>query len=346
MVYTDDADRRPDHRVRRRRRRRSGALLSLTDDEVEELARHALTIEEHYGRPMDIEWGKDGVDGELYILQARPETVQSRGGGRRCSGSGSTEPRPTVLVEGRAIGQKIGAGAGAGADLGRPDARVQRGRGAGRRHDRPRLGADHEAGLARSSPTAAAAPATPRSSPASSASPPWSAPARRPRTLADGREVTVSCAEGDTGFVYDGLLDFTVEETELDEMPDIPVKIMMNVGTPGPGVRVRPAAATRASGWPGSSSSSTGRSASTPRRCSTSTTPRTTPAAAPQIDEPIAAYPGPREFFVQRVAEGVVDARGGVRAAPGDRADVGLQVQRVRQPASAASCTSRTRRTR
>ena len=78
----------------------------------------------------------------------------------------------------------------------------------------------------------AVAPATRRSSPASSASPPWSAPAPRPETLADGRDVTVSCAEGDTGFVYDGLLDFRVERTELSEMPDIPVKIMMNVGTP------------------------------------------------------------------------------------------------------------------
>ena len=80
MVYTDDADRRADDGVRRRRPGASGALLSLTDDEVEELARQALVIEEHYGRPMDIEWGKDGVDGELYILQARPETVQSRAG--------------------------------------------------------------------------------------------------------------------------------------------------------------------------------------------------------------------------------------------------------------------------
>ena len=90
-------------------RSRSGLRLSLTDAEVTELARHALTIEEHYGRPMDIEWGKDGVDGQLYILQARPETVKSR----QTAGSQQRfrlNERGPVLVEGRAIGQKIGAG--------------------------------------------------------------------------------------------------------------------------------------------------------------------------------------------------------------------------------------------
>ena len=81
MIYTTDATVGQDHRVRRRRRGRARACSSLTDAEVEELARHALTIEEHYGRPMDIEWGKDGRDGQLYILQARPETVKSRQSG-------------------------------------------------------------------------------------------------------------------------------------------------------------------------------------------------------------------------------------------------------------------------
>jgi pyruvate,water dikinase len=84
-------------------------LLSLTDAEVEELARHALTIESHYGRPMDIEWGKDGIDGQLYILQARPETVQSRRSGAAMQRY-RLQRRGQVLVEGRAIGQKIGAG--------------------------------------------------------------------------------------------------------------------------------------------------------------------------------------------------------------------------------------------
>ena len=120
-------------------------LLSLTDDEVEELARHALTIEQHYGRPMDIEWGKDGLDGKLYILQARPETVMSRGASVRKRFR--LDERGEVIVEGRAIGQKIGAGAVRVMSSldGMHD--FERGRGAGRRHDRPRLGADHEARL-------------------------------------------------------------------------------------------------------------------------------------------------------------------------------------------------------
>ena len=147
MVYTDDAevgrttefvDVAPEDR----------RLLSLTDDEVEELARHALVIEEHYGRPMDIEWGKDGVDGQIYVLQARPETVQSRATGalERYKMPKESVAGAEVLVEGRAIGQKIGAGAVRVLDERRPDGRLPGGRGARRRHDRPRLGADHEAG--------------------------------------------------------------------------------------------------------------------------------------------------------------------------------------------------------
>ena len=219
---------------------------------------------------MDIEWGKDGGDGQLYILQARPETVQSRQAGGtvqryRWTSAGA------LLIEGRAIGQKIGAGAVRVLTSVEADARVRARRGAGRRHDRPGLGADHEAGLARSSPTGAAAPATRRSSPASWASRRWSAPARPPGSWPTGRPVTVSCAEGDTGFVYDGLLDFTVTETELDAMPDIAGqdhderRHARTRRSRSPGCR------TPASGWPGWSSSSTGRSASTPRRCSTST---------------------------------------------------------------------------
>ena len=120
-------------------------LLSLSDAEVEELARQAVAIEEHYGRPMDIEWAKDGVDGRLYILQARPETVQSR----QAVGSVQRfrmDQRGPVLVEGRAIGQRIGAGPVR--VLQSVDAMHEfvPGRGAGRGHDRPGLGADHETG--------------------------------------------------------------------------------------------------------------------------------------------------------------------------------------------------------
>ena len=120
--------------------------FSLSDDDVEQLARHAVAIENHYGRPMDIEWGKDGIDGGLYILQARPETVQSR----RASGSLSRfrlNGTGRVLVEGRAIGQRIGAGSVRILTVDRPDGRVQDRRRPRRGHDRPGLGTDHEARL-------------------------------------------------------------------------------------------------------------------------------------------------------------------------------------------------------
>ena len=120
---------------------------SLTDDDVQELARYALTIEQHYGRAMDIEWGKDGIDGRLYILQARPETVKSQAGGRveqrwRIKGD---RAKNTVLAEGRAIGQKVGTGpVRLVAQPGRDGPRAT-GRRAGHRHDRPQLGAGDEA---------------------------------------------------------------------------------------------------------------------------------------------------------------------------------------------------------
>ncbi len=207
-----------------------GSLLSLTDVEVEELARQALIIEEHYGRPMDIEWGKDGVDGQLYILQARPETVQSRvaaGSVQRYRMAG----RGPLLIEGRAIGSKIGAGRVRVltsvdqmhqfvpgevlvADMTDPDWEPIMKRAAAIVTNRGGRTC-HAAIIARE----LGIPAVVGTGAAS-------------RELADGRPVTVSCAEGDTGFVYDGIVDFTVESTELETMPDLPVKIMMNVGTP------------------------------------------------------------------------------------------------------------------
>ena len=204
--------------------------LSLTDDEVEELARHALKIEEHYGRPMDIEWGKDGVDGNLYVLQARPETVKSRQNGstlqRYVMGA-----RGEVIIEGRAIGQKIGAGKVAVlssmdqmhdfakgdvlvADMTDPDWEPIMKRASAIVTNRGGRTC-HAAIIARE----LGIPAVVGTGNATTA-------------LAEGRSVTVSCAEGDTGFVYEGELDFEVKETALDEMPEIPVKIMMNVGTP------------------------------------------------------------------------------------------------------------------
>jgi pyruvate, water dikinase len=205
-------------------------LLSLTDAEVTELARHALVIEDHYARPMDIEWGKDGVDGQLYILQARPETVQSRTPAGSVQRYRITHSGP-LLVEGRAIGQKIGAGPVRVlesadsmhefvpgevlvADMTDPDWEPIMKRASAIVTNRGGRTC-HAAIIARE----LGIPAVVGTGSATG-------------ELSDGRPVTVSCAEGDTGFVYDGILDFTVESTELDTMPDIPVKIMMNVGTP------------------------------------------------------------------------------------------------------------------
>jgi pyruvate,water dikinase len=203
-------------------------LLRLTDADVEELARQAVAIEEHHGRPMDIEWGKDGVDGGLYILQARPETVQSRtfGSVQRLR----MDQKGLVLVEGRTIGQRIGAGPVRVlqsvdamhefvpgevlvADMTDPDWEPIMKRAAAIITNRGGRTC-HAAIIARE----LGIPAVVGTGNAT-------------RDLTDGRPVTVSCAEGDTGFVYDGILSFTVESAELAEMPDIRVKIMMNVGT-------------------------------------------------------------------------------------------------------------------
>ena len=305
MVYTDDAsvgrttefvDVDPEQRRR----------LSLTDAEVEELARHALVIEEHYGRPMDIEWGKDGVDGDLYVLQARPETVQSRGGAvERFKMPQEATAGAEVLVEGRAIGQKVGAGAarvltsvdqmhefGEGevlvADMTDPDWEPIMKRAAAIVTNRGGRTC-HAAIIARE----LGIPAVVGTGSAT-------------RALTDGREVTVSCAEGDTGLVYDGVLGFTVERTELSEMPDIPVKIMMNVGTPdqafafaklphrGIGLARLEFIINRQIGIHPKALLDLERDPSA-----------LDDGLRGEIEELIAAYPGPREFFVQRVAEGV-----------------------------------------
>ena len=205
--------------------------LSLTDAEVTELARYAVVIEQHYERPMDIEWAKDGADGLLYIVQARPETVQSRradGSVLRYSVDAAETP---VLVEGRAIGQKIGAGpvrvlASLAemaqfrpgevlvADMTDPDWEPIMKRASAIVTNRGGRTC-HAAIIARE----LGIPAVVGTGSAT-------------QTLESGRPVTVSCAEGDTGFVYDGELPFSVEETASGSLPELPVKIMLNVGTP------------------------------------------------------------------------------------------------------------------
>ena len=275
-------------------------LLSLTDAEVETLARHAVTIEAHYGRPMDIEWGKDGTDGELYILQARPETVQSRvapGAQQRFI----LNERGDLIIEGRAIGQKIGSGKvrvlrsaedmhqfNAGevlvADMTDPDWEpIMKRAGAIVTNRGGRT--CHAAIIARE----LGIPAVVGTGQAT-------------RTLTDGRPVTVSCAEGDTGFVYAGELDFAVEETRLDVMPDVPVKIMMNVGTPdqafafsrlphsGIGLARLEFIINRQIGIHPKALLDFDQLEGDVRE---------------QVAAAVAAYPSPRDYFVTRIAEGV-----------------------------------------
>ncbi|HHR5903193.1 TPA: phosphoenolpyruvate synthase [Providencia alcalifaciens] len=202
--------------------------FSLTDLEVEELARQALQIEKHYGRPMDIEWAKDGHNGRLYIVQARPETVRSN---QQVMERYQLKDQGQVLVEGRAIGHRIGAGTVKVihnlsemdriqpgdvlvTDMTDPDwepimkkaAAIVTNRG-GR--------TCHAAIIARE----LGIPAVVGCGDATD-------------TLKENQEVTVSCAEGDTGFVYDGKLQFEVQSSQVKDMPSLNVKIMMNVGNP------------------------------------------------------------------------------------------------------------------
>jgi pyruvate, water dikinase len=203
--------------------------FSLLDHEIESLAKQALVIEQHYGCPMDIEWGKDGSSGEFYILQARPETVQSRSG--RSIQRFTLKSRSRVLVEGRSIGQRIGAGRArvirdahemervkAGevlvADMTDPDWEPVMKRAAAIVTNRGGRTC-HAAIIARE----LGIPAVVGCREATSA-------------IRDGQDVTVSCAEGDTGYVFDGVLGIEQQQIQLDAMPPAPVKIMMNVANP------------------------------------------------------------------------------------------------------------------
>lgn len=276
------------------------ARFSITDADVEELARHAVKIEEHYGRPMDIEWVKDGSDGLIYVVQARPETVKSRESGSVLERF-RMKDHGKALIEGRAIGQKIGAGAvrslksiddmaqfQAGevlvADMTDPDwepimkkaSAIVTNRG-GR--------TCHAAIIARE----LGIPAVVGTGSATS-------------SLQDGAEVTVSCAEGDTGFIYEGIAEFEKTSTSLDEMPELPVKVMMNVGTPdqafefsrlpnkGIGLARLEFIINRQIGI---------------HPKALLELDQQEPEIKAAIEEQIAAYDSPRDFFVKRVAEGV-----------------------------------------
>jgi len=201
----------------------------LDDADLTALARQALIIEDHYGQPMDIEWAKDGATGEIYILQARPETVQSRAG--RVIQRFSLKSRSRVLAKGRSIGQRIGAGPARVIRDVREMARVQ----AGDVLVADMTDPDWEPVMKRAS--AIVTNRGGRTCHAAIIARELGIPAvvgcgDATETIREGQEVTVSCAEGDTGYVYEGLLEFERQQIELDALPKIPVKIMMNVGNP------------------------------------------------------------------------------------------------------------------
>ena len=204
--------------------------FSISDDEVVELAKQAVIIEQHYGRPMDIEWAKDGDDGKLYIVQARPETVNSQ------QSSNTVEryllkERAEVLCEGRSIGQRIGQGpVRLINDISQMD-QVQPGDVLVTDMTDP----DWEPVMKR-----AAAIVTNRGGRTCHAAiiarelgiPAVVGCVDATQKLQDGAAVTVSCAEGDSGFIYNGALDFAISKSDVGNMPELPFKIMMNVGNP------------------------------------------------------------------------------------------------------------------
>jgi len=204
---------------------------SLTDDEVAELARYAVIIEKHYARPMDIEWGRDGIDGKIYILQARPETVKSQQGANDVQQRYRLKATGQVLVTGRAIGQKIGAGpVRVVADISEMD-KVQPGDVLVTDMTDP----NWEPVMKRAS--AIVTNRGGRTCHAAIIARELGIPAvvgcgEATDVLKEGQSVTVSCAEGDEGRIYDGLIETEVEEVRRGEMPPIDVKIMMNVGNP------------------------------------------------------------------------------------------------------------------
>ena len=205
------------------------ARFCLSDKDVELLARYSLIIEDHYGRPMDIEWAKDGKDGQLYLLQARPETVQSRNG--TTIQRFTLKNRSKVLAEGRSIGQKIGAGNAKVIEQIEDMTRVEQG---------DVLVADMTDPNWEPVMKRASAIVTNRGGRTCHAAiiarelgiPAVVGCGTATDEISDGVPVTVSCAEGDEGYVYKGVLEFAQQRIELDKLPEIPVKIMMNIANP------------------------------------------------------------------------------------------------------------------
>ncbi|WP_144750021.1 phosphoenolpyruvate synthase [Curtobacterium pusillum] len=276
--------------------------FSLRDDEVTELARIAVVIEEHYGRPMDVEWGKDGLDGRLYVLQARPETVASRASAsvierHRLVVQPSTPPR----LEGRAIGQRIGSGTVRVlasvdemhdfrrgdvlvADMTDPDWEPIMQRASAIVTNRGGRTC-HAAIIARE----LGIPAVVGTGTATS-------------TLHDGDLVTVSCAEGETGVVHDGVLDVETERIEVHDLPELDVDLMLNVGNPAQAFSF--AALPNAGVGLARMEFVVGRQIGVHPNALLRLADQPTDVRE-QIEDRIAAYGSPRDFFVKRLAEGV-----------------------------------------
>ena len=205
--------------------------FAITDEDVIELARFARIIEKHYGRPMDIEWGKDGNDGKIYILQARPETVKSQQSKSDVQLRYSLKTKGRLLCQGRAIGQKVGLGPVRIVESAAEMDRVQ----AGDVLVTDMTDPNWEPVMKKAS--AIVTNRGGRTCHAAIIARELGIPAvvgcgDATERLAEGDEVTVSCAEGDTGNIYEGLQEVAVEEVQRGALPEIPVKIMMNVGNP------------------------------------------------------------------------------------------------------------------
>ncbi|MFO7285279.1 MAG: phosphoenolpyruvate synthase [Gammaproteobacteria bacterium] len=295
LVYGDGAVRVREVEVGAAERRR----FSLTDDEVLELARQALVIERHYGRPMDIEWGKDGIDGRLEILQARPETVQSRASPRVVRFE--LKQRGPVLVTGRSVGQRIAAGRarviGDLASMHTLD-------------DGDVLVTDMTDPAWEPVMKRAAAIVTNRGGRTCHAAiiarelgvPAVVGCGDATERVPDGAAVTVSCAEGDVGHVYDGALEFEQRRLGISELPSLPVKLMLNVGNPdaafslaaipneGVGLARIEFIINRAIGV---------------HPLAIVNYERQDEATRALIDERAAGYDGPVRFFVDKLAEGI-----------------------------------------
>ena len=275
--------------------------FALNDSEIIELAKYARIIEKHYGRPMDIEWGKDGIDGKLYILQARPETVKSRQKSQDVQEKFVLLGKGEVLVTGRAIGQKIGSGKVKIVDGPEQMHLVQEGDILVTDMTDPNWEPDmkkasaivtnrggrtcHAAIIARELGIAAVVGC-----------------GNATEILKDEQEVTVSCAEGDTGYIYNGLVPYEIKEVKQGELPECPVKIMMNVGNPQLAFEFQ-SIPNKGVGLARLEFIINNNIGIHPKACLDY--PNLPEDLKKAVEEASAGYASPREFFKEKLAEGV-----------------------------------------